>query len=155
MRVSRPTQRAIAVLTGLASLLAAAFLARADDWDERAAAADAAALRRVVSLWHSGRQQQAWFLYQDTTRRLNTDLKLNEPKQARLAALRREAAEVIGAQFGPRPIQADRKSRLARESDWPQWGGWGGRNNVALADAGPEDWDPGEFDRRTAAWLPG
>ena len=143
------------VLAAAAWLLAAASVSRADDADQRASAADAAALRRVVSLWHSGQQQPAWFLYQDTVRRLNADLKLNEPRQAGLSALRREAAEAIGAQFGPRPIQLDRKSRLVREGDWPQWGGWGGRNNVALADAGPEDWNPGDFDRRTGVWLPG
>jgi len=128
--------------------------ARADDPMRQADEAGAEALRRTITLWQSGQHEKAWFLYQDATRLLNADLRLLAPRNSRLAALRREAAEQIGAQLGGEAIRQDHFSRQAKPHDWPQWGGWSARNNVALADDGPSDWAAGEFDRRTGAWLP-
>ncbi len=111
-------------------------------------------MRRVIALWNGGQRDAAWFLYQDAARSLNADLRLLQPRHARLAELRRFAAETIGSQFGEATIRSDRTQRRVSDDDWPQWGGWAGRNNVALGDEGPEDWAPGDFDRRTGAWHP-
>jgi outer membrane protein assembly factor BamB len=140
-----------ASLTVGLALLAAALLVRADD-PAGESASDEAALRRVISLWHGGQRQQAWFLYQDLTRRINADLQLRQPRNAKLALLRQEAADAIGAQFGQESIRQDRRTRRVGADDYPQWGGWAGRNNVALADEGPADWAPGDFDRKTGIW---
>ena len=39
--------------------------------------------------------------------------------------------------------------------DWPQWGGWSGRNNTPLGRNIPTSWDVGEFDDDTGAWKKG
>lgn len=43
--------------------------------------------------------------------------------------------------------------QAAETTDWPQWGGSPGRNNVAQAKSLPIEWNAGEFDRRSGEWI--
>ena len=54
-----------------------------------------------------------------------------------------------GIKAAPAQLSAPKSAR----GDWPQWGGSSSRNNVAAADRGPVDWNPGRFDRKTGRWL--
>src|SRR5262249_22781258 len=129
-------------------------LYRAGRFEEALAELDSESLFRVMALWELGRREEAWRLYQDLARLLAAKLVMIDPTQRELAATRREAAQLIGAQFGEQPIRDDIARRPVRPGDWPQWGGWAGRNNVSLAKDAPTDWNVGEFDRKTGAWKP-
>lgn len=107
---------------------------------------------RVMALWRTGDRDQAWRLYQDQARAVAERLLMLNPRKAVEARFRLEAAEVIGAQFGDTTIREDVALRGAGPGDYPQWGGWGGRNNVSTAARGPGDWEIGSFDRETGAW---
>ncbi|MCH8868856.1 MAG: PQQ-binding-like beta-propeller repeat protein [Chloroflexi bacterium] len=39
--------------------------------------------------------------------------------------------------------------------DWPQWGGWSGRNNTPSGKSIPSSWDIGRFNEETGAWIKG
>ena len=140
MTLRQVTRRLAVAAVLLSTLLVAptglwqATSAHADDPTRQADEYGAAGFRRTISLWQSGQHDKAWFLYKDAARLLNADLRLLAPRNSRLAALRREAAEQIGAQFGGQVIRQDHLSRSVKPHDWPQWGGWSGRNNVALAE---------------------
>src|SRR5687768_860224 len=43
---------------------------------------------------------------------------------------------------------------LVGPRDWAQWGGSPTRNNTPEGTNIPDDWDIGEFDRRTRKWHP-
>src|SRR5262245_47851721 len=49
---------------------------------------------------------------------------------------------------------ADIGRRKVGRLDWPQWGGWIGRNNTPEGTNIPSTWAPGEFERKTGRWLP-
>jgi len=111
------------------------------------------ALLRVMALWQVGRRDEAWSQYQEVARVLGGEGVLLDPAKRRLADLRRQAARVIGAQLGPEPMLQDIATRNVGFGDYPQWGGWAGRNNVGQGEKAPLDWHPGEFDRKTDAWI--
>ena len=110
------------------------------------------ALVRVMALWQLGRRNEAWTQYQEIARSLGAKNVMTEPMKRHVAELRREAARLIGSQLGPEPILQDIATRQVGPGDYPQWGGWSGRNNVGQGDQSPIDWDPGTFDRKTGAW---
>ncbi len=49
----------------------------------------------------------------------------------------------------PTPGQPD----VTQGGDWPQWGGNSYRNNVPLGTNQPTEWEIGDFDRKTGAWI--
>jgi hypothetical protein len=91
-------------------------------------------------------------LEQQIARDLGEKKVMIDPTKRGLAEIRRETARVIGAQIGLEPITQDLATRSVGQRDYPQWGGWAGRNNVGQGDRSPTEWDPGEFDRKTGAW---
>ena len=44
------------------------------------------------------------------------------------------------------------ENAVIKPGDWAQWGGSSYRNNTPIGENVPDDWDIGEFDRRTAEW---
>ena len=51
------------------------------------------------------------------------------------------------------PIDKQANAPIKR-GDWPQWGGTSYRNNTPISDLPiPTEWHPGEFDRKTSAWI--
>jgi outer membrane protein assembly factor BamB len=63
------------------------------------------------------------------------------------------------AQSGPNKYDptaaalADIAKMNVGDHDWPQWGGWNGRNNTPDGKNIPVTWDVGEIDEKTGKWI--
>ncbi len=72
-----------------------------------------------------------------------------------VAADPNSAAKAAGDQAAkPFPFIDKQANAPIKPGDWSQWGGTSYRNNTPLTEATiPTEWHPGEFDRKTGAWI--